>query len=325
MTCAHRYIQKRGESQWGFGICHSLTQNLLYRKQWDPCNGRPVNKGHEQYGYCQAGTSLDLMDDNNIVLGSPGPYTWRGTVFVNNLGEGIRDDRKWYIGPLDESPVDKYSYLGMAVTSGKFFGNQKSFVAGAPRSQGTGQVVFFRKEKKGITDLTVELMYSGKQIASSFGYSLTALDINHDGYDDLVVGAPFYFSDHEGGAIYVYLSSETGIGTDTVPNYYTGKPESRFGFAIASAGDLNRDDFTDLAVGAPYEGTGVVYIYLGSKTGLNKEPSQIIQASDFPKQVLSRTNLATFGYSISGTLDLDGNGYPDLLIGNYESDTVTLL
>ncbi|XP_013781408.1 integrin alpha-PS1-like [Limulus polyphemus] len=325
MTCAHRYIEKAGESQWGFGVCYSLNQQLEYRQKWYPCGGRPVNKGHEQFGYCQAGTSLDVLDDNNMVLGSPGPYTWRGTVFVNNLGEGIRDDKTWYLGPLDESPVDKYSYLGMAVTSGKFFGEHKSFVAGAPRSNGTGQVVFFRKEQRGITVLSVELLYSGRQFASSFGYSLTALDINHDGYDDLVVGAPFYFSDYEGGAIYVYLSSDKGIGTKTVPTNFTGKPESRFGFAVASAGDLNKDGFTDLAVGAPYENNGVVYIYLGSTGGLITEPSQVIQASDFPKQALSRTSFATFGYSISGGLDLDQNGYPDLLIGSYDSDTVSLL
>lgn len=325
MTCAHRYIEKAGESQWGFGVCYSLNQQLQYRQKWYPCGGRPVNKGHEQFGYCQAGTSLDVLDDNNMVLGSPGPYTWRGTVFVNNLGEGIRDDKTWYLGPLDESPVDKYSYLGMAVTSGKFFGEHKSFVAGAPRSNGTGQVVFFRKEQRGITVLSVELIYSGRQFASSFGYSVTALDINHDGYDDLVVGAPFYFTDYEGGAIYVYLSSDKGIGTKTVPTNFTGKPESRFGFAVASAGDLNTDGFSDLAVGAPYENNGVVYIYLGSIVGLITEPSQIIQASDFPEQALSRTSFATFGYSISGGLDLDQNGYPDLLIGSYESDTVSLL
>jgi len=41
-----------------------------------------------------------------------------------------------------------------------------------------------------------------------------------------------------------------------------------------------------------------------------------------------RTNgvsLETFGYSLSGGLDLDQNGYPDLMIGAYDVDAVVLL
>lgn len=49
----------------------------------------------------------------------------------------------------------------------------------------------------------------------------------------------------------------------------------RFGFALASLGDLNKDGYEDIAVGAPYEGNGVVYIYLGSKSGLISKPSQV--------------------------------------------------
>lgn len=33
----------------------------------------------------------------------------------------------------------------------------------------------------------------------------------------------------------------------------------------------------------------------------------------------------SFGYSLSGGMDMDGNGYPDLLVGAYESDTVALI
>lgn len=324
LACAHRYIKKGPDYQWGFGICYSLTQELHGHRAWEPCMNRPVSKAHEQFGYCQAGTSGDLSKDHELVIGSPGPYTWRGTVFVNSVKFGLKDDKMWYFGPLldDNAPVEKYSYLGMAATSGKFFGNETTFVGGAPRGNGTGQVVFFKKQK-GHSTLLVELVLSGEQFASYYGFSLASLDINNDGYIDLVVGSPFYYSRGEGGAVYVYMNSESGISDENISLKLTGKPESQFGFSLTSLGDLNRDGYPDLAVGAPYEGNGAIYIYLGSSDGLVPEPSQVIRTENLPR--VARRDLASFGYSLSGGMDLDNNGYPDLLVGAYDSDTVILI
>lgn len=129
---------------------------------------------------------------------------------------------------------------------------------------------------------------------------------------DLIISAPFYFGRDSGGAVYVYINQNYGFDSG-VSIKLTGKPESRFGFALANAGDLNKDGCDDLAIGSPYEGSGVVYIYLGNRrNGLDSEPKQIITAEMLPK------TLKTFGYSLSGGTDLDGNGYPDLLVGAYE-------
>lgn len=147
------------------------------------------------------------------------------------------------------------------------------------------------------------------------------MDCNGDKKLDLIVGAPFYYSKSEGGAVYVYLNTPEGLQNQTYSLRLTGKPESRFGFALSNLGDLNKDGFNDLAIGAPYEEEGgAVYIYLGSKDGLKPDPVQIMRATDLPIEAkLSKT----FGYSLSGGLDLDQNGYPDLLVGAYESDTVS--
>lgn len=45
---------------------------------------------------------------------------------------------------------------------------------------------------------------------------------------------------------------------------------------MTNLGDLNKDGYEDIAIGAPYEGKGAVYIYLGSKNGIIKTPSQVI-------------------------------------------------
>jgi integrin alpha 7 len=99
---------------------------------------------------------------------------------------------------------------------------------------------------------------------------------------DLVVGAPFYMDTKGGGgAVYVYLN-DRGFRSNHPYVRLTGPKESRFGIALSSAGDLNKDGFEDLAVGAPYadeetgpRGFGAVYIFLGSKDGLITEAAQV--------------------------------------------------
>ena len=67
----------------------------------------------------------------------------------------------------------------MAVTGGRFFGSYMSYAAGAPRSNGHGQVVIFSKDSYSIP-IKVALILDGEQFASSFGYELTTADINGD-------------------------------------------------------------------------------------------------------------------------------------------------
>nr|CAD7259860.1 unnamed protein product [Timema shepardi] len=323
LVCAHRYVRRGADFQWGQGLCYTLTQYLDYDESWEPCKGRPTNKAHEQYGYCQAGTSGVLMNDT-AVIGTPGPYTWRGTMYVISVSDDfLNRDKTFYYSPHQEedSPVDKYSYLGMSVTAANFFGNKLSYAAGAPRANGTGQVVLFVQQPPA-NPMSLQLILHGEQFASSFGYEITNADINGDTLPDLIVGAPFYFSREEGGAVYIFMNNAEHCLDCHEPIKLTGKPESRFGFAIANLGDLNKDGCDDIVVGAPYEDNGVVYIYLGSSNGIITTPAQIIKPQDLP--VLNQPD-KTFGYSLSGGLDLDQNGYPDLLIGAYEHDSVIVL
>jgi len=336
MACAHRYVLRGPHYRWPQGICYSLTKNLTLHKAWQPCLNRPVNKAHEEYGFCQAGTSGDISDSSDIVLGSPGPYTWRGTVFSNSIQFSTKDDRTWYMAPVqdDEAKVYKYSYLGMSLVTGRFFNKQQYYVSGAPRSNDIGQVLVMTKQLAPSTtggrqrlvpsadssNFKTEQILDGEQMASSFGYTLAKMDFNGDGHLDLIVAAPFYYSKNEGGAVYAYANDGKSAFVKTPTTKLTGKPESRFGLALANCGDLNRDKYDDLAVGAPYDPQGgSVYIYSGSKDGLKSTPSQVIRASTVA------SNLQTFGYSLSGGQDMDLNGYPDLAVGSYADDMVFIL
>lgn len=115
--CAHRYITKpsNSDSQHGQGLCYVLNNDLTYDEAYEPCRGRSTYREHEEYGYCQAGTSGALLDDGTMIVGTPGPYTWRGTIFVISVGgEYLKRDKNHYYGPHinDSSPVNYYSYLG---------------------------------------------------------------------------------------------------------------------------------------------------------------------------------------------------------------------
>lgn len=109
---------------------------------------------------------------------------------------------------------------------------------------------------------------------------------------------------------------------DNYTTKLTGKVDSQFGMALANLGDINKDGCEDIAIGAPYEGNGVVYIYLGTSNGLSTKPSQVISSSSLGLKV---PTLKTFGGSLSGGIDLDNNTYPDLVIGAYDSAAVTTL
>ena len=82
----------------------------------------------------------------------------------------------------------------------------------------------------------------------------------------------------------------------------------------------------DLIVGAPFEGSGAVYVFRGSPAGLRVEYSQRIAASDLsPMDRYSAPSLKAFGYSLSAGADVDDNGYPDVVVGAFQSDAVIVL
>ncbi|XP_074544597.1 integrin alpha-6-like isoform X2 [Halichoeres trimaculatus] len=339
MTCAHRYERRSNvgralESRDIIGRCIVMSQSLTVDKsvpeegdEWHFCDGRP--RGHERFGSCQQGISAVFDKDYHyLIFGAPGAYNWKGIVRLEQknetlLLEGIYDDGPFEAGDENEKnpdlvPAPPSSYLGFALDSGKALTvkNQLIVVAGAPRANFSGSVVLL---KKGDGKNSLERVYNleGEGLASSFGYDLAVIDLNQDGWQDIVVGAPQYFEkDGEiGGAVYVHIN-KAGKWDKVRPIRIEGPQDSMFGLAVKNLGDINQDRFPDFAVGAPNDdnGAGKVYIFHGSAEGLK---------STKPAQILSGQPLGVkmFGYSLAGNMDLDRNSYPDLAIGSL-SDAV---
>ncbi|XP_037597830.1 integrin alpha-6 isoform X3 [Cebus imitator] len=289
VTCAHRYekrqhVNTKQESRDIFGRCYVLSQNLRIEDDmdggdWSFCDGRL--RGHEKFGSCQQGVAATFTKDfHYIVFGAPGTYNWKG--FSLDSGKGI---------------VSK---------------DEITFVSGAPRANHSGAVVLLKRDMKS-AHLLPEHIFDGEGLASSFGYDVAVVDLNKDGWQDIVIGAPQYFDrDGEvGGAVYVYMNQQ-GRWNNVKPIRLNGTKDSMFGIAVKNIGDINQDGYPDIAVGAPYDDMGKVFIYHGSANGINTKPTQVLEGTS-----------PYFGYSIAGNMDLDRNSYPDVAVGSL-SDSVTI-
>uniref|UniRef100_H0XE61 Phosphatidylinositol-glycan-specific phospholipase D n=1 Tax=Otolemur garnettii TaxID=30611 RepID=H0XE61_OTOGA len=153
------------------------------------------------------------------------------------------------------------------------------------------------------------------------GWTMTSTDLNQDGYDDLIVGAPGYSrTGHiQIGRVYLVYGSDLGLppvdlDLDKEANEILEgfQPSGRFGSALAVL-DFNKDGVPDLAVGAPSVASdqltynGAVYIYFGSKRG---------RMSSSPNITIScQAVYCNLGWTLLAA-DVNGDSRPDLVIGS---------
>ncbi|MBD3868666.1 MAG: FG-GAP repeat protein, partial [Acidobacteria bacterium] len=153
----------------------------------------------------------------------------------------------------------------------------------------------------------------GTQEEQDFGHSVShAGDVNGDGYDDVIIGSPFYDNPElDEGRAFLFLGSPTGVELTPSWSYDSNQAGGEFGFSVSNAGDVNGDGFADVLVGAPGFDNGVsnsgrAYLFLGSPSGLSTVPNWSYQATADTEQ---------FGYSVSLAGDVNADGYGDIIIG----------
>uniref|UniRef100_A0A8C5EVU7 Integrin alpha-2 domain-containing protein n=1 Tax=Gouania willdenowi TaxID=441366 RepID=A0A8C5EVU7_GOUWI len=310
LACGHRYVKvfKVG-TDWQhrmIGKCYVRSNDLTFdpNDDWQIYSYERCNPNLDMIseGMCSMGISGG-MTDTDVYVGAPGSYLWQGNVHVI-----WRDlDPLEVSGQFNLPPFTGYSVL----EARKLHHDDYTVVAGSPRHDAKGAVMIGRK---GSNIIELVQILSGEQVGSYFGSSVAVTDLNNDDWNDLIVGAPFYFDrmkDH-GGAVYVFMN-ENGSFQNTATVVLRGPSDSGFGLAVAAIGDINQDGFQDFAVGAPFVDTGKVYIWMGSKQGISKEPSQVIEGKSVDKE-----GFHTFGYSISGGMDMDDSSYPDIVVGSLD-------
>ncbi|HJQ97522.1 MAG TPA: FG-GAP-like repeat-containing protein, partial [Candidatus Polarisedimenticolaceae bacterium] len=157
------------------------------------------------------------------------------------------------------------------------------------------------------------LIYESDFGGASFGRAVAgAGDVNGDGYDDVVIGAPFDTDiTFQQGSVHLYYGSSTGLGAQVWASY--GAANSWFGFSVAGVGDVNGDGYADIGVGVPLHDTlpfnnddGRLLVWYGASS---------IPAATQSWSYSSRQDDAHLGGSIAAAGDVNGDGYADIIAG----------
>lgn len=173
------------------------------------------------------------------------------------------------------------------------------------------------------TGLASTVILTGQEFDGAGNSVAGAGDVDGDGYDDVLVGAPGNEDGGGGGAAYLVRGgpspASTSLGDADAEWFDTGPPTAASaGSAVAGAGDVDGDGFADILVGANGNtdggrSAGAAFLLLAS----NATVGGALTSAD-AEYTGSAGDAA--GAALGGAGDVNGDGYADLLIGGYGND-----
>lgn len=184
-----------------------------------------------------------------------------------------------------------------------------------------GNAFLYYGTRNGVSALPV---WTGtcNQVEANYGASVAyAGDVNGDGYADVIVGASHFSNGQSNeGAAFVYYGSPTGLSK--TPNWTSESNQANafFGASVSTAGDVNKDGFSDIVIGAPMfdngeTNEGRAFVYFGSANGLSVMTAWTAESDQVS---------ANFGKTVACAGDVNGDNYSDILIGapNFDNGQV---
>jgi hypothetical protein len=263
----------------------------------------------------------DGYDD--VVVGAhtydDGANSWAGRAYVYYGDEGgLSTTANWFA-----TGGGDYAYFGGTVApAGDVNGDGYDDLAVGAPGVATGTAYVFFGSAGGLS-MAADQDVTGENAGDEFASSLaSAGDVNGDGYDDLIVGAPRWSGSGKAdmGKAYIYYGGETGLSTGFAQTFNGRQATDFFGHSVASAGDVNGDGYDDVIIGAYYyqsptaERVGKAYLYQGDAGELRPVMAWTAYGEN---------DKDYFGSCVSSAGDVNGDGYADLLVAadSYDEGT----
>ncbi len=253
------------------------------------------------------GISLDNLGDINgdgyddFIAGSDyadGPLNDSGAVQVHS---GVNGNLLFKI-----YGYTTYGLFGIAVShAGDINADGYSdFIVGAPNDNTNGDDAGAVFVYSGVDGSLLYSVYgtTDDQLGSSVS---SAGDINNDGYDDFIAGAPVSYN----GSIYIgfgYARVYSGFDGSVIHSIY-GDYGDYLGRDVSNAGDINADGYDDFFIG----------VYGDDDAGDKAGSARIYSGLDarLLYQLNGSNGLVELGYSVDIVDDIDGDGHPDFITG----------
>jgi hypothetical protein len=268
-----------------------------------------------------AGTSVDAAGDvdddgyGDVLIGAPGYSSYTGRAY---LGYGPGSAGIYDLSAVEASFTGPTTsdYAGISVAGiGDYDadGYPDMFVGADYAATGGAAYVV----PGNLDNLLVESYDSliAPEAAEYLGASVgPAGDFNHDGYDDVIVGATSGHSAY--GAAYLFLGPISATELTSAPDgeFYGEASSDGTGFAVGGGGYVNADLYADVVIGAPYNNSGgadsgEIYLISGRATPTS------YAVSSATSSMYGEVAGDYLGYAVSMAGDVDGSGYDDLLAG----------
>ena len=248
-----------------------------------------------------------------------GPFS-EGDIDIANLPNGGYE----IVGPGDEAQLTSFD---SADVNGDGRGDVLIGYPGADSGSGRVYVVFGKSSSD-----TVELAAFDGGMQGAQGYRIDGTggfegetlagspDMNGDGFDEIIVGAPF------AGTTYVVFGKndtlpvdlqlfQLGLQGEGGFVIHTPGPDRDSGYSVGAAGDVNADGVPDVVVGViprTHGSPGSAFVVFAEDS---PDPVDVTQESFRGFRIQGAQKLDATGHSVDGAGDVNGDGRDDVIVG----------